>query len=98
MKPSYATHYPIITFSPTPLTTWYLLLRHRINDQPMIIKQCQAVERQEAATIFADRLNRVDENDLYTASELLPAIKRDDELTDEERQLIAREDPLLLLL
>ncbi len=84
--------------SPSPLTTWYLLLRHRINDQPLIIKQCQAAEKREAAGIFADRLNRVDEGELYTASELVDAIKCDDELTEEERQLIRREDPILLLL
>ncbi len=86
------------TSSPSPFTTWYLLLRQHVNDQPLIIKQCQAAEKREAAGIFADRLNRLDEGDLYTASELVDAIKREDELTDEERQLISLEDPVLLLL
>ncbi len=64
----------------------------------MIIKQCQAVEKRDAATLFADRLNRVAAGDLYTAAELYDAIKRDDELTEDELHLISLEDPTLLLL
>jgi hypothetical protein len=64
----------------------------------MIIKQCQAAEKQEAAVLFADRPNRMAEGTFYTPSELFPAIKREDELTEEERHLVIREDPTLLLL
>ncbi len=69
-----------------------------MNDRPMIIKQCQAAEKQAAAGIFAERLNRMADGEFYTPPELVPAIKREDELTEDERQLIRREDPAVLIL
>ena len=69
-----------------------------MNDRPMIIKQCQAAEKREAAVLFADRLNRMAEGSCYTPPKLVPAIKREDELTDDERQVIQREDSTVLLL
>ena len=78
--------------------TYYLFLAMRLSDRPSIIRRCQAATKEAAAVIFALRLNTTAEGEAFTASELLGAIKRDDELTDEERQWIAAEDPELLAL
>ncbi len=83
--------------------TWYLFLGLRFGDRPWISRRCQAATKQEAASIFAQRLNihatnqgDIDVNLIYTTAELLPAIKREDELTEEEQQWIAGELPALL--
>ncbi len=70
----------------------------RLSDRPSIIRRCQAATKEAAAVIFAIRLNTTAEGEAFTAAELLGAIKREDELTEEERQWIAAEDPELLAL
>jgi hypothetical protein len=80
------------------MDTYYLFFDMRLSDRPTIIRRCQAATKEAAAVIFALRLNTTAEGDAFTAAELLAAIKRDDELTDEERQWIAAEDPELLAL
>ena len=69
-----------------------------MRERPTIIKQCQAAERTHAASLFAERLDRVGGGDLFTTTELLGAIKRADELTEEEQRWIQLEDPILLTL
>jgi hypothetical protein len=78
--------------------TYYLLLHTHLSDRPTIIRQCQAATKAAAALIFAARLNTTVKGEAFTATELLPAIKQDTELTDEERQWIAAEDPDMLAL
>ncbi len=78
--------------------TYYLFLDRRLSDRPSIIRRCQAATKEAAAVIFAARLNTTTESEAFTAAELLAAIKQDTELTDEERQWIAAEDPELLAL
>jgi hypothetical protein len=78
--------------------TYYLLLDMRLSDRPSIIRCCQAATKEAAAVVFAVRLNTTAEGDAFTAAELLPAIKQDTELTNEERHWIATEDPDMLAL
>ncbi len=70
----------------------------RLSDRPTIIRQCQAATKEAAAVVFAARLNSTVEGDAFTAAELLAAIKQETELTDEEIQWIATEDPEMLAL
>jgi hypothetical protein len=76
--------------------TWYLFLGLRLGEPPLISRRCQAATNHEAASIFAQRLNTPPANQIYTEIELLPAIKREDDLTDTEQQWIAAELPELL--
>jgi hypothetical protein len=78
--------------------TYYLLLQTQLSDRPSIIRQCQAATKEAAAVIFAVRLNTTIKGDAFTPAELLSAIKQETELTDEERQWIATEDPEMLAL
>ncbi len=78
------------------MDTWYLFLGLRSGDRPWISRRCQAATKQQAAGIFANRLDSMMERQVYTTHELLPAIKREDELTEQEQQWIAAE-PLALL-
>ncbi len=95
MRPTTARPKPSLS---SPVHTWYLLLRYRMRERPTIIKQCQAAAKEQAASLFAARLNRLAAGELYTASELLAVIKRADELTDEEQRWIRMEDPALMAL
>jgi hypothetical protein len=78
--------------------TYYLFLDMRLSDRPSIIRQCQAATKEAAALIFAARLNTTVKGEAFTATELLSAIKQDTELTEQERQWIATEDPDMLAL
>ncbi len=78
------------------MDTWYLFLGRRFGDRPWITRRCQAATREQAAGIFANRLNMSEAKHVYTETELLPSIKRQDELTDQEQQWIATEPPALL--
>jgi hypothetical protein len=74
-----------------PMHTWYLLLSIRPGERPGIIRRCQAESKLQAARIFADRLNTMMGRQAYTTHELLPAIKQEDELTEQEQHWIATE-------
>jgi hypothetical protein len=78
------------------MDTWYLFLGLRFGDRPWISRRCQAATKQQAASLFAQRLNRPSATQAYTETEVLPAIKREDELTEQEQQWIAAEPPVLL--
>jgi hypothetical protein len=71
--------------------TWYLFLGLHFGERPIIIRRCSAVTKLLAASIFAKRLNTTAASQAYTPTELLPAIKREDELTDQDQHWIATE-------
>jgi hypothetical protein len=75
---------------------FYLLLPLYPGEPPSLIKRCYAESKAAAAKVFADRLNSLLGNEAFTASELLPAIKREDELTDRDYQWIRDTAPELL--
>jgi hypothetical protein len=79
-----------------PMHTWYLLLYIRPGERPGIIRCCHAEHKLQAARIFAGRLNTMMGRQAYTTHELLPAIKREDELTDQEQHWIASEPQEML--
>ena len=78
------------------METWYLFLGLRLGDKPWISRRCQAATKEQAAGIFANRLNMHEAKQVYTETEVLPAIKRQDELTNQEQQWLAAEPPALL--
>jgi hypothetical protein len=78
------------------LPTWYLFLRPHVDEPPSLIKRCQAETPEAAATVFAGQLNSLMGNEVFLASELLPAIKREDALTETESHWLQLYAPELL--
>ncbi len=78
------------------MMTFYLLLNTYPYERATLIKRCKADNKLQAARLFAQRLNRIMERETFIDTELLPAIKQEDELTQQEKQWISAEDPQLL--
>jgi hypothetical protein len=76
--------------------TWYLLLYISPGERPGIIRRCHAESKLQAAHIFAGRLNSMMGKQAYTTHELLPAIKQENALTEEEQHWIATETQEML--
>jgi hypothetical protein len=75
-----------------PMMTFFLLLGIHPHERPDILRRCRAENKIHAAREFAERLNTRMSGTLYLDSELLPAIKREDALTEPEKQWISAED------
>jgi len=80
----------------TTLPTWYLFLRTRPEERPSVIKRCKAETKEAAAKVFAGQLNRLMDGEVFEESELLPAIKLENELTETDDQWIRTYAPELL--
>jgi hypothetical protein len=76
--------------------TWYLLVSISQGERPSLIRRCHAESKIEAASVFAGRLNTMMGKQAFTTHELLAAIKREDELTEQEQHWIATEAPEML--
>jgi hypothetical protein len=78
------------------MQTFYLLLPLRPGEPPSLIKRCQAESKAAAARVFAGQLNSLMGGEVFTETELFPAIKREDELTERDYQWMRDTAPELL--